>query len=129
MKITEVVAHMEFYKPTKFFSNSDENNITHLMDGPFIRGRWMPKPISIIYVWSFSTSLEKNTGTDLHTIYQIIGGVLVVAALLNIAKIYLLYLVHLKIKEEDEQMRNQMANWQMANAQVSNSVQPIQSWS
>ena len=127
MKITEVAAHMEFYKLTKFFSNSDENNITHLMDGPFIRGRWMP--ISITYVWSFSTSLEKNTGTDLHTIYQIIGGVLVVAALLNIAKIYLLYLVHLKIKEEDEQMRNQMANWQMANAQVSNSVQPIQSWS
>ena len=71
----------------------------------------------------------EQAGISLNTIYQILGGIFVFAALLNIAKIYLLYLVHLKIKEEDEQMRNQMANWQMANAQVSNSVQPIQSWS
>ena len=65
--------------------------------------------------------------TSWNTIYQVIGVVLVVAALLNIAKIYLLYLVHLKIKEEDEQMRNQMANQNLA--PISNSVQPIQSWS
>ena len=65
--------------------------------------------------------------TSWNTIYQVIGAVLVVAALLNIAKIYLLYLVHLKIKEEDEQMRNQMANQNLA--PISNSVQTIQSWS
>ena len=64
--------------------------------------------------------------TSWNTIYQIIGAVLVVAALLNIAKIYLLYLVHLKIKEEDEQMRNQMANINLA--QISNSVKPTESW-
>ena len=55
--------------------------------------------------------------TSWNTIYQVIGAVLVVAALLNIAKIYLLYLVHLKIKEEDEQMRNQMANCSLSETQ------------
>ena len=69
----------------------------------------------------------EQAGISLNTIYQILGGIFVFAALLNIAKIYLLYLVHLKIKEEDEQMRNQMANQNLA--PISNSVQPIQSWS
>ena len=69
----------------------------------------------------------EQAGISLNTIYQILGGIFVFAALLNIAKIYLLYLVHLKIKEEDEQMRNQMANQNLA--PISNSVQTIQSWS
>ena len=50
-----------------------------------------------------------------------IWKIFIVIAILNVAKIYLQYLVHKEIKKDEAAMREEMANRQVA---FTNSVQP-----